>query len=483
MTGTAAGLRGKRLLVLNWRDVRHPEAGGAEQYMHEIAVRWVRAGAHVTWFTARAADQPEQEELDGIHVHRAGGPLSLYARAAAWMLRSRGRFDAVVDCQNGVPFFAPLFVGRDVPVVQVVHHVHQDQFATRFSPPMAAVGRMLEGPVARRVYGQRAIAAVSPSTRTEIRRRLGFQGPIFVVPNGTAPGPRAVGDRSPDPLIVVVTRLVPHKRVELLLGHLATTASQIPGLRVEILGDGPERHRLQGLVSDLGLQSIVRFHGYVPSAFRDQLLASAWLTASTSAAEGWGCSVIEAAALGVPCLAVQVPGIRDSVLDGETGWLVDQPRDLGPALVTAVDHLSDPSRAEEVATACRTWARCFTWDRSADLLAGVVLEEIRSTAARRQGHGSDRRSARSDMAVLVGFRHAEPTDVRTALRSTDEVVEDGDRTSVVLTGCDEFDAAVVLDRIGAREGHLRPVDRRLLLAGPAAAPDPSIEDLDMGRTA
>ncbi|WP_233495914.1 glycosyltransferase family 4 protein [Geodermatophilus sp. TF02-6] len=484
MTGTAADLRGSRILVLNWRDVRHPHAGGAEQYIHEIGARWVQAGVHVTWLTARAPGQAARDRLDGMHILRAGGPLSVYARTAARLLRARGHFDAVVDCQNGIPFFAPLFAGAQVPVVQVVHHVHQDQFATRFPAPVAAIGRWLEGPVARRVYGDRPVAAVSTSTRAEVRRRLGLRGPVFVVPNGTVPVRRSQGQRANEPMIVVVSRLVPHKRVELLLGHLATTAEQIPGLRVEIAGDGPERTRLQALSYELGLQSTVRFHGRVSDEARDDLLSRAWLTTSTSAAEGWGCSVMEAAAWGVPCLALEAPGIRDSVLDGETGWLVDEPRRLGSALVSAVGYLDDRKRAEEMAATCRAWAGCFSWDRSADLLAGIVLEEMRHMAAKEGGQAAERRSARSDMAVLAGFPTPE-ADVRKELRSTDEVVCRGDRTAVVLSGCDEFDAARVLDRIGVRDRHLRLVDRRLLLAGPAAPPAPDRDDrcLDVGRSA
>lgn len=481
MSGTARGLSGSRILVLNWRDVRHRQAGGAEQYIHEIGRRWVQAGASVTWFTAAVPGEPERDEIDGMSLVRAGGSLSVYARTAARMVRNRGQFDAVVDCQNGIPFFAPLFAGAAVPVVQVVHHVHQDQFATRFSPPMAAVGRLLEGAIARRVYGDRPIAAVSPSTRAELRSRLGFRGPIFVVPNGSTPVPGVTGQRAADPTVALVTRLVPHKRVDLLLGHLAAVAAQIPGLRVEIAGDGPELPRLRGLVTDLALQSTVRFHGRVSDEVRDQLLASAWLTVSSSAAEGWGCSVIEAAAWGVPCLALHVPGIRDSVLDGETGWLVADPRDLGATMVTAITHLADRKQAEATAAVCRDWASCFNWDRSADLLAGVVLEEMRHMAAVREGQTPERRSARSDMAVLVGFRTPESADVREALRSTDEVVRQGDRTSVVLSGCDEFDAATVLTRIGAQDGSLRLADRRLLLAGPGAPPP--LDVLDMERSA
>ncbi len=210
-------LAGMRLLVLNWRDIRHPQAGGAEQFMHQIVRRWVAAGAHVTWFTARPRGQDASEVIDGIRFVRSGGDLSLYLHAAARMVRLRTDVNVIVDCQNGIPFFSPLFAGTAVPVVQVVHHVHQDQFDTRFPRPVAALGRFLEGTATRRVYGPRAVVAVSPSTRRELRHRLGFRGPIFVVPKDPSRCPTSRGPRDPEPTVAVVSRLVPHKRIDLLL--------------------------------------------------------------------------------------------------------------------------------------------------------------------------------------------------------------------------------------------------------------------------
>jgi hypothetical protein len=165
-----AQLAGKRILVLNWRDVRHSQAGGAEQYMHEISRRWIANGAEVTWFTGREEHQAAEGVVDGIRIIRSGGPLALYGQAALKLLHTRSWFDGVIDCQNGIPFFAPLFLPREMPIVQLIHHVHQDQFRTRFSAPMAALGRFLEGAGAKAVYGNRAIAAVSPSTRFELRK-------------------------------------------------------------------------------------------------------------------------------------------------------------------------------------------------------------------------------------------------------------------------------------------------------------------------
>jgi glycosyltransferase involved in cell wall biosynthesis len=462
-----ARLAGLRVLVLNWRDVRHPQAGGAEQYMHQIARRWVDAGAHVTWCTARPPGRLAVEVIDGIRVVRSGGELSLYLRAAARMVRTRTDIDVVVDCQNGIPFFSPLFAGTDVPVVQVIHHVHQDQFGTRFSRPVAALGRFLEGTATRRVYGPRAVVAVSPSTRQELRHRLRFRCPIFVVPNGSVTVPDLTGPRDPEPTVALVSRLVPHKRHDLLLHHVRTAARRVPQLRVDIVGDGPERERLQALVVDLGLQRTVTFHGYQPDAVRDALLSRAWLTTATSAAEGWGCSVIEAAAWGVPCVAMAAPGINDSVVDGCTGWVVEPGGDFGHALADALAGLADESRARVAAADCQAWARCFTWDRSAELLARVVLGEVddnRTGAAR-----ADRRYARGDISTVATFPSADDTDLSTGLRTTDEVAEQGGLTSLLLGGCDEFDAVAVLRRLGVSDADVRLAERTDLLTGPAAA--------------
>lgn len=459
---STAALRGRRILVLNWRDVRHPQAGGAEAYAHEIARRWVAAGARVTWLTAREGRAPRSETIDGVRVLRAGGALGVYLRTAARLVRVRGA-DAVVDCQNGVPFFSPLFLAPAVPVVQLVHHVHQDQFATRFSRAGAALGRLLEGRVARRVYAGRLSVAVSVSTRQEMRRRLGFRDPVAVVPNGTAPaGPR--GSRAARPTVVLVSRLVPHKRVDLLLHAVAAAVARVPDLQVHVVGGGPELATLRHTAVELGVGSAVTLHGRLPDARRNELLRSAWLTTSTSDGEGWGCAVLEAAAAGVPCLALRAPGIRDSVVEGRTGWLVDDPGRLGDALVRALTELTAAGHAERVAGECREWAARFDWDRSADLLAGVVLAEIDARRA------PVRRTARSDMAVLARFAHPDPDAVARGLRRTDEVVAaPGGQVLALLHGCDEVGALTALHRIGVSDADVRLASRHEVLAGPALA--------------
>ncbi|WFR84307.1 glycosyltransferase family 4 protein [Arthrobacter sp. Y-9] len=449
------------MLVLNWRDIKHSQAGGAEQYMHEISRIWVRNGVRVTWYTGRDTDQAAEDVIDGIRIVRGGGPLSLYGHTAFRLLRTSDEFDAVVDCQNGIPFFSPLFLQKAVPIVQLVHHVHQEQFRTRFSPWLAAVGRFLESSGAKVVYGTRSLVAVSPSTRLELRK-LGFNGPIHVVPNGGSEIPRSVAARASEPTIAVVSRLVPHKRLDLLLGRFAVAARSVPMLRMDIVGDGPERARLRQLAMDLGLDDTVTFHGYQPNEVRDALLSRAWLTASTSAAEGWGCSVIEAAAWGVPCVALRVPGIRDSVVDGSTGWLVDSVKEFGAALVDAFTTISDPNTARDISSECREWARCFTWERTTELLTGVLVEE------RKLRHeGGDPRAHHSDLSTMVRFKLPAEADLGAILRPTDEVaLTDDGLVSVLMKGRDEFEARSAMKGISIAGAEVRHTSPHTLLAGP-----------------
>jgi hypothetical protein len=117
-------LAGRRIAIVNWRDPWHPEAGGAEVYAFEMAQGLTRRGARVCYLTARAPGQARSERRDGIDIVRIGGRLSVYPAVLAWLLLRRWTFDAVLDCQNGIPFFTPWVLPRRVPVLCVMHHVH-----------------------------------------------------------------------------------------------------------------------------------------------------------------------------------------------------------------------------------------------------------------------------------------------------------------------------------------------------------------------
>jgi glycosyltransferase involved in cell wall biosynthesis len=391
------------LAILNWRDPWQQTAGGAEAFAYEIARGFVARGHTVDFLTSREPGQPRRETRDGIRWLRCGGTWSVYPGVLTHLIRARlsGHApDFVIDCQNGIPFFSPLALSRRrTGVAIVVHHVHDEQFATHFSRPMAALGRWLEGPAARRVYRNCPAVAVSESTIAAMRTRLRWTGPIELIHNGVTvtvtvtreaafnPALRLVlplvlppgAESGPPPRLVVVGRLVRHKRLERVAQLADELAETWPGIEVHIVGRGPDEQRIRDTVSRMRHADHVYLHGHLPADAKNRLLRTAQLHLSASQGEGWGLSVLEAAALGVPTVAYNVDGLRDAIRDGTTGWLVAPGATLADTVSGALKELdADPARASEVRIACMAWAAEFDWERTRNAMAQLAVRNSRT---------------------------------------------------------------------------------------------------------
>ncbi len=385
MTGISRpDLTGLRIAMVNWRDPWHPEAGGAEQYAWEMSRGLTARGAAVSFLTARAPGQSRRDRRDGIAITRLGGRFTVYPLVLGWLLAHRRSFDAVVDCQNGIPFFTPWVLPRRVPVLCVMHHVHTAQFGVHFPAWLAWAGRLLEGPAARAAYRRHACVAVSPSTVTAMRERLAWRGDIYLIPNGVrAPAAGPGGDDRP--ALVLVGRLVAHKRAERILPVAERLRGS--GVSIDVVGRGPGSAPLTAGIAVRGLAGTVRLRGFLPEEEKQALVAGSLLHLSTSQGEGWGLCVLEAAAAGVPTVAYDVDGLRDAVRDGETGWLVRDGELLEDVTERALKELADPDRRAAVAAACRCWAAGFSWDRSASRMAALIGAAVQrgTPAAGRSG--------------------------------------------------------------------------------------------------
>lgn len=446
-----AQLRHRRIVITNWRDSAHPKSGGAEEFCERVAAELGRLGARVTLLTSRPKGTARRERTSWGEIVRVGGTLSTYPRALLWLAGHRRSIDGIVDSENGIPYFSPVATGRRMPVILLMHHVHQEQFKLYFPGPLSSVGRFLEKHVTAWVYGRRPICAVSPSTRTSIRRELKLGGPIFIAPNGLS---RELGQvelrRAQKPRIVCVARMVPHKRVDRLIRALPAVAVKHPGVELHLIGEGESRPGLQQIALELGLGSSVVFHGRLSDADRDEIVCSSWLAVNPSAGEGWGLTIVEAAAFGVPAVAFRVPGLEDSICDGETGWLVDEGDDLASVITQALQTLSDSQTAERWAARCQSWAGSFSWHYAGERIA-EYLESERERLRRR----FEERRRHSDAAsvVTVPSRLA-PPEVICRLRSTDQVRMDasGEWTELLFPGADELDARGALTRLGIEPG-------------------------------
>jgi glycosyltransferase involved in cell wall biosynthesis len=347
--------------------------------MHEIARRWVRNGCEVGWISERYRTGKRVEVLDGVRFHRVGGQLTVYPLAAlAYLWRLRKRYDVIIDCENGIPFFTPLFSRK--PLILLVHHLHQQVFRQELPVHLRWLAICLEGWLMPRAYRNRTLVTVSESTFSELQAR-GFD-PIRmrIIKNGVDMPPDGENPhRSAKPLLLYLGRLKRYKSVAVLLRAMPQILTRFSDAELAIVGQGPEREPLERLAWNLGLAPSVRFYGYLPKAAKDDLLSRGWITVCPSAFEGWGVVCIEASARGMPVIAARVAGLRDAVVDGVTGSLV--PHGDSDALAEAVIHLlEDGHLRETMGRAGRDWAGVHNWDESADSFLKVVISHLAGRA-------------------------------------------------------------------------------------------------------
>ena len=433
-------------VVTNWRDLEHPQAGGAELVCDRLAQRLVQDGYRVVLLAAAVAGRPASESVNGYVVKRRGGQFSVYAWALVWLLLHRRAVTLVVDSQNGIPFFSPLVLRRTTVCLLLLHHVHQDQFSLYFPRPVAAFGRFLEGPVSRRVYGERAILAVSPSTRQGVRQILRLRGAITVTPPGwevTIDLDEQRPAKTTHPSLVSVGRLVPHKRTDLTIRAFAQLRGQLPDLTLDVVGGGTELDALRRLAEELGVAHAVRFRPQCSNEERDAVLAASWLCINASEGEGWGISVIEANALGTPVLAYARPGLRDSIHHGQNGWLIDDDRELAEAAAPLLGSLSDARSRESFVRSCHEWAMRFTWEEM-----GRRVAEAAAIESRRLTLGHTDRRQQADLSTVVRIPASlVPLGWDPRLRDGDVLVRSGSTIELYLPGTDTAAAARVLERL------------------------------------
>ncbi len=371
-----------RILAVNWRDPRNPEAGGAETHLHEILTRLAARGHEVTQLSAGWPGAAAEESYDGLRFLRAGGAMTgnWAIMALARRMLKEGRFDVIVEDVNKIPFFLPWL--SKLPHLLVIPHLFG---STVFRETNLLFGAYVYLPeqMIPRVYRKSRVLAISPSTRDDLVRRgmdperidvsfCGFDAEPYDLPE---PPPR-----DPEPRIVHLGRLRKYKGTEFVLRSFAKIRETLPTASLDIVGGGPDRPFLEKLGAELGLGDSLRFHGHMPLPDMVDLLYRCHLFLNASPKEGWGLTVVEAGACGLPCVAANSPGLRDSVVDGETGLLV--PYADVPAMAEAsLTLLTDEPRRAAMGEAAARRARGFHWDTTARETEAMLRKLIDEGAA------------------------------------------------------------------------------------------------------
>ncbi len=374
-----------RILAVNWLDRANPQAGGAEIHFFEIFRRLVERGHEVTLVASGWPGAATRVTMDGIDVRRSGGrhTFALTGRRAVRHALAEAAYDVVVEDINKLPLYLPLVTS--LPMYVIIPHLFGSTAFREASWPIAGAVWLAERAIPR-VYRRAAFHAISESTRNDLIARGVPAEAIRVIYPGVdaeryTPDPSHA--RRPQPTFCYVGRLKRYKGLEIALQAVAEARRDVPGLRFEIAGAGDDRRRLERVVARLGLGDAVQFSGFVSEEEKRRLLREAWAVVFPSPKEGWGISNVEAAACGTPAIASDSPGLRESVLDGQTGILV--PHRRSEALANAMRRLSgDLPLVNRLGSAGRRFAKSLSWDRAAEFTESHLMDTIGHARAGRK---------------------------------------------------------------------------------------------------
>ncbi|QNE77702.1 glycosyltransferase [Streptomyces finlayi] len=357
----------RRITFLARRDLGNQAAGGSELLIDRIADGLTADGHEVTLVCGGPVAARE------YRVVSAGGDAGHFLRAGKTFAREVDGCDLLVEVCNGMPYLAPLW--HRGPTLCLVNHVHSDLWQLRYPGPAARLGRRLEHWALASTHRDNLMVAVSESTASELRGIGVAADRIRIVNNGVEdPGPLL--PEAKEPLFLAVGRLVEYKRIDLLL-RLWERVRPVTGGRLVIVGDGPERERLEAMAGPG-----VTFAGRVSEAEKHRLMCEAWLLLHPSLVEGWGLVVTEAAARATPAIGFDIPGLRDSIEDGETGVLARGESSF--AAMWCALSLSAARRAAMGRAAARRAER-FRWSSTVRQFQAVAAEAAARAAA--PGHG------------------------------------------------------------------------------------------------
>ncbi len=367
-----------RILVINWRCIRNPLAGGAEIYAQQIFRRVAARGHEVTQLAERYPGSAAEEVLDGIRVLRLGGKNTF--NFAVWRalpaIIADGDYDIVIDDLNKIPFYSPWRTRK--PVLAILMHLFRGSIFKETIPPLAAYVWLTETAIPL-AYRNCLFAVLSESSKADTVA-VGIPAEqITVIPPGTdfsrfTPGSRPVAPDSV-PVLLHVGRLKKYKAVDHLLRAARLLLDRGRQFKVVIVGGGDDRPRLETVAAKLNLGAAVQFTGFIPEEEKVAWYHRAAVLVENSVKEGWGLIVMEANGCGTPVVVADSPGLRDSSRDGVNG-LVYPYGDI-PALAEKLEKLlSDEPLRARLGRQAVDWARQWTWDKAADDMLACIEQTV-----------------------------------------------------------------------------------------------------------
>src|ERR687892_173452 len=361
-----------RILWYNWKDLRNPDAGGAEVYTHEVMRRLARRGNEMTLFTSRFRDCQLNDNIDGVHIIREGNNYTVYKKGKDYLKAYQEYYDLIIDEINTRPFFVPKFV-KEKNVIALIHQLAREFWFYETKFPLNYIGYYYLEKKWLSNYKNLITLTVSDSTKVDLEQ-LGFKK-LFVVPNGLNVIPLSnVKGKEANPTVVFMGRLKKAKLPHHALQAFSIIKREIHDAKMWIIGDGYLREKLESFnIKD------VTFYGYVSNEKKYDLLSRAHIVLVPAVREGWGLIVTEANAMGTPAIGYDVPGLRDSIRHRETGITVMEKTPAAMAQET-ISLLRDSDSLFKYSRNALEFSRQFSWDNTVSLFEKFLNNQSETNA-------------------------------------------------------------------------------------------------------
>lgn len=366
-----------KILALNWNDLKNPYGGGAEVHLEELLRRLQSYGHEITLFCSGFPNCLSEETIEGIKIIRRGNRYNFNLIAPFHLRRiaKENKYDLLIEDINKIPFYTPLYL--NLKTLVVVPHLFATTVFQEINFILGMYIFLAERPLVS-VYKGRSFNVISESTADDLVERGIPRGDISVIHCGID-SELYIHDpsvpRYEKPTILYLGRIKKYKSIQHLIRAFKIVKKKIPQSQLMIVGNGDYLEQLKSLANDLGLADDVEFPGFVTSEDKVTRMRKAHVAVLPSLKEGWGLTNIESNSVGTPVIAANVPGLKDSVKDGETGFLFEH-GNINQLSEQLIQILTDQQLQEKLQKGALKWAANFSWDKAARKFEKIILSMV-----------------------------------------------------------------------------------------------------------
>ena len=348
-----------KILWLAHRDPLNPRAGGAERTIYEVCTRLVKKGHEVTLLTGGWKRCRQNDDVQRVDIYRFGKNVGPHLALPIILLKNR--YDVVVnDLGHAVPWFSSILLGKKN--IAFFHHLHARSLSGQVNAIVAKFITSVEKCYFI-LYHNSTFVTESSTSRDDLVK-LGIKDKRIVMnPPGVDQNLFHPVAKTADPSIVYFGGMRKYKRPQECIFLLKNLINSFEQIKLIIIGSGPEEEKMRRLSNELNLQDFIIFKGKVSNEELSVIVASSWLNVHTAVTEGWGFSILEAAAAGTPTVAYEVPGVADAIEKGLNGLKIKD-GDREGLTEAALSILTSP---EKWWSSSMEVAKKYSWDKTADL--------------------------------------------------------------------------------------------------------------------